>query len=128
MVKMPNFLLFVIIDDLPEVRLERRAAYQAAVDVGLGEQLRRAGRGYGAAVLDTDRRSGGFIVQLADAGADRRADLLSLLGGGYLAGADGPDGLVGDDGRLRLIRGHAQEGDLDLLTNPVNGDALLTLL
>ena len=54
-------------------------------------------------------------VLLADHSADGLADLAGLLGGGGLAGADGPQGLVGDDHMAHLLGGHARQGALHLI-------------
>ncbi len=75
------------------------------------------------------RALGGVLaVQLADDLADDGADLVGLLGGSGLAGADGPDGLIGDDDVLQLVSGHAGQRDLDLHTDQLLGDALLALV
>ena len=51
-----------------------------------------------------------------------------LIGGSGLAGADGPDGLVGDDDVLQFVSGHAVQRDLDLHTDQLLGHALLALV
>ena len=119
-------VLFVVYD-LSEVRLQGRAAYQAAVDVGLSEKLGSRSRVHGSAVLNADGFCSRFIVDLADACTDCRTYFLRLLCGSGLAGTDCPDGLVSDDSGLRLISRYVQESDLDLLTDPVDGDSLLSL-
>src|SRR5660398_61437 len=62
-------------------------------------------------------------VQLGQAVADRTADLLGVLRRCDLAGADGPDGLIGDHDSRGLLGRHTLEravqlgeGVLDLLT------------
>ena len=73
-----------------ESTFKRRAAHERAVDVGLGEELRGVLRLDRAAVEDRD----------VEKPADERVRLLRLLGGRRLAGADRPDGLVGEDEAL----------------------------
>ena len=85
-------------------------------------------RVHAAAVLDGQGLGGVLAVQLADDLADSGADLLGLISGSSLAGADGPDGLVGDDNILQLVSGHAIQRDLDLHTDQLLGHALLTLV
>ena len=67
-------------------------------------------------------------VQLADDGADGLAHLAGLLGGGSLAGADGPQGLIGDDHVAHLVGGHAGQGALHLIGDELHGHAQLPLL
>ena len=67
-------------------------------------------------------------VQLADDGTDGLADLAGLLGSGGLAGADSPQGLVGDDHVTHLVGGHAGQSALDLVSDQLHGHAQLTLL
>jgi len=52
-------------------------------------------------------------------------DLLGLGAGGRLAGADGPDGLVGENGRLHLIGRQTGEAAADLGLNDLLGDVSL---
>ena len=117
----------LIIHDLPKVRLQGSASYKAAVDVGLSEQLRRVARVYGPAVLDAHRCSGRVVVLFRDAVPDDLADLLGLFCGGGLAGADCPDGLVGNYHPLHLLRGHVCQIGFNLQANPVHRDAHLSL-
>ncbi len=55
------------------------------------------------------------------------ANLLGLVSGRGLAGADGPDGLVSDDHVLHLLGGHAAQSDLGLHPHQLLGHALLAL-
>ena len=62
-------------DDAHEVAgLERGAADEAAVDVGLREQFRRVLGVHAAAVKDADSTGGTGAVDLADHGTDAFAD------------------------------------------------------
>lgn len=107
-------------------RLQAGTADEEAVDVGLLGQL--------AAVLLVDAAAvedAGLVGDLLgdvvlEPGADGEVDLLGLVGGGDLSGADGPDGFVGDDdvgpvGELGLEGG-------ELLADDVDGGAGLALL
>ena len=76
------------VHDLPEIRLERRAANQTAVDVRLGQKLRRIGSVHGTAVLDANRLCGSCVVHLSDAVTDALTYLLRLIGSSCLAGSD----------------------------------------
>ena len=51
-----------------------------------------------------------------------------LLGGGGLAGADGPHGLIGDDALAQLLGGYAGQRGLHLQGDELHGDAQLPLL
>ena len=117
------------VDDLHKLLgHEGRAADEASVDVGLGQQLGGVLLVHGPAVLDRDAPGHPGAVQGADGGADVGADLTGLLGGGGLAGADGPDGLIGDDAAAQLVGGHAVQGALHLEGDPLAGDSGLPLL
>ena len=70
----------LVVNDLSEVFLQSRAADQAAVDVGLCEQLGSGGSLYGAAVLDADLLSCICVIDLSDELADRVADFLGSRG------------------------------------------------
>ena len=72
-------------------------ADQAAVDIGLGQQLVSVLLVHAAAVQDGDCPGVLGAVELADDGADALTDFLCLLRRGGLASADGPDGFVGND-------------------------------
>ena len=64
----------------------------------LGEQLVGVGRVHRAAVLDGERLGRLLAIKCRRrTAADHGADLLGLVGGRGFAGADGPDGLIGDD-------------------------------
>ena len=104
------------------------AADQTAVDVGLGQQLEGVLVVHGAAVQDGDGTGVLGGVQLADHAADHLADLFRLLGSGGQAGADSPDGLVGDDDLADLVLGHTLQTQLDLHGDPLGGDTVLALL
>lgn len=107
-------------------RLERSTADEETVNVGLLAEL--------AAVLLVDAatvQDASLVGNLvADVGleplSDGLVDLLSLLSGGNLAGANGPDGLIGDD-NLGPVGNLGLEGG-ELLADHVDGLAGLTLL
>src|SRR4051794_37341357 len=75
------------------VGLEARAADQGAVHVGLSHDRRDVGRLHRAAVQHPHGVRDVAGVELGQAGADRRADFLRVLGGGDLARPDRPDRL-----------------------------------
>ena len=77
------------------LRLERCAADQRAVDVGLGEQLGGVVGRHAAAVLDRNR-VGGVGIGLAQDLPDLRGDLLGVRRRRRITGPDGPDRLIGD--------------------------------
>ena len=85
-------------------RRGRRRCRAAAISSAMFERLHRT------AVLDAHGGGGRVVGQLGDAGPDRRAHRLGVVGGGRAAGADGPDRLVGDDHRRRPAR-LAQPGE-----------------
>ena len=89
------------VDDDSKVRsLQGSTADEAAVHILLAQQLLAVLGVHAAAVLDGGSLGHSFAVDLADDLADLSADFLSLVGSSGLAGADGPDGLVGDDDDL----------------------------
>lgn len=97
-------------------RLEGSTTDKETVNVGLLGEL--------AAVLLVDAAAvedaglvGDLVADAAEEVTDGLVDLLSLLDGGNLASADGPDGLVGDDDV-------APVGDLGLEGLDLGGDEL----
>ena len=88
------------LDDGGEVNgLEGSAADEAAVDIGLGQQLGGVLGVHAAAVKDADGTGGTGAVDAADDGTDALADFLRLLG---RRGPAGP-------GRLGAGRLHAKK-------------------
>src|SRR6185295_11508521 len=75
------------------LRIQRRAADQAAVDIGLVEQRRRVVRLDAAAVEDRD--GGSTRAERRQAGAQMRMHGLGFGRARRLAGADRPDRFVG---------------------------------
>src|SRR5690242_3549281 len=109
------YLLVAEADDLDElVGVQGGTADQGAVDVGLRHDLRDIARLHRAAVLDADLVGHLLGVQLGQPGADRRADLLGVVGAADLTGADGPDRLVRDHDRLGLLGRDVLETAVDL--------------
>jgi hypothetical protein len=107
-------------------RLQAGTADQEAVNVGLLGQLGAVLLVDAAAVQDAGLLGDLGVDVVLEPGTDGGVDVLGLGGGGDLAGADGPDGLVGDDdlgpvGELGLERG-------ELLADDVDGGAGLALL
>src|SRR5207302_2796259 len=85
------------------VGVQARPADEGAVDVVLGQQVRRVGRRHRAPVLDAE--SGGHLLArvLGDRVSYGAAHALRVLGRGVLPGADGPDRLVGDHQLTHLV-------------------------
>src|SRR5882757_9560418 len=79
------------------VCLEARSAHQCAVDVRLAEEFAGIARLHAAAVQNPHSAGRPVIVTLGEQAAKVSMDLLGLLWSGYLARADGPNRLVGDD-------------------------------
>ena len=77
--------------------LERGAADEPAIDVRHRKELRGIPRLHAAAILDA-HEGGDISIVARDPPADVRMDVFGLLRGRSLAGADGPDRLIGDDG------------------------------
>ena len=77
-------------------RVETRAADQKAVNIVLFHEFGGVFRLHTAAVKDAEVGSLG-PEQVGEDGADFVMDLVGLFRGGHPAGANGPDGLVGDD-------------------------------
>ena len=113
---MPYVLLACLDDHRSEVgSLERSAAHKGAVNVGLGDELGNVA-GLGRATIENaDAVSELLAEHLLEGLTDSAADLLSVLGGSGLAGADGPDGLVGDNDLLGAGDLKTSKASLDLV-------------
>src|SRR5215208_7686720 len=85
------------------LRLQRRAADQAAVDVGLVEKAPGVVGLHAAAVLDAYAGGEVLVPRPGQLLADVGVDLLCLLVGGRATGADGPDRLVRDHHAVRVV-------------------------
>ena len=110
-------------DRLEGSGLERSAADEAAVDVELREQAGSVFSVHRAAVLDGDRAGSAGAEERTDGVADEGADFAGLFNGRGLAGADGPDGFVGDDDLADLVGLNVLERHLDLVLDAFGGDA-----
>src|SRR6476619_6014200 len=106
-------------------RVDGSAAHEGAVDVLLGHDRRHVVRLDAAAVEDPDTVGDVAAVELGEQRADRRTHLLRVVGGRALAGAERPDGLVGDDDRRGLFLGHAVEVLAQLRDDVLDLTALL---
>ena len=100
---MPYVLLACLDDHRGEVgSLERSAAHEAPSTSGLGDELSDVA-GLGRATIENaDAVSELLAEHLLEGLTDSAADLLSVLGGSGLAGADGQM-LVGDDDLLGQV-------------------------
>jgi hypothetical protein len=90
-------LLLLSVDNVNESGLQAGAADKETVNVGLLSEVLAVLLADGAAVDNTGGLGDLLAKLLAHPLTDTLVNLLRLLGGGDLAGADGPDGLVGDD-------------------------------
>src|SRR6185369_17963378 len=101
--------------DLPERRrLERGAAHERAVHVGLGEERRRVPGVDAATVEDRGLLPRARPEDAVERRAHHAVSVAGLLGRRHLAGADRPYRLVGDRGRAGRGGGEAVIGDGDL--------------
>ncbi len=112
----------LILDDFGEgLGVEAGSADEGAVDFRLVEQ------GDGVVGLDAasveDADAVGYVAAQAagDLAADEQVGFGCHLGRGGLAGADGPDGLVGDDDIFRVFRSDTDKGKRDLLAQDFVG-------
>ena len=115
------------LDDPAEIlRLQRSAAHQRAVHVGLFHQ---AVDGIGldaAAVKDTDCVGHLGVIKIRQRSANQLTNLLRLLESRRLTGADGPNRLVGDDAFCGGKRAHAGKGLFDLRRDKILVSVRLT--
>ena len=118
---------FLCVNNLREVWLKRSPSDKTAIDIRLSEKLCSVLSIHGATVLDADSISCSSIVDLTDALTDSCTYFLSLISCSSLSCSDSPDRLVSDNSLLCLISSDVKKCDLDLLTDPINRDALLTL-
>src|SRR6478752_5756705 len=96
------------------VDLQAGAPDEASVDVRLLHDPADV-RGLDRPAVEDPQAVGRTVaVHLADALADRRADLLRVVRGRHLARADGPDGLVGDHEARDLLGGEPVERAVEL--------------
>ena len=92
------------VDDGEEVvGLEGGAADEAAIDVFLVEEAFGVIGFHAAAVLDANAVGVVFVPHGGEGFADEGMDFLSLFVGGVSAGADGPDGFIGDDEAVGVV-------------------------
>lgn len=107
-------------------RLQTRASHQEPIDIGLLAQIPAVLLAH-APTIDNPRLLGYLLADLLlQPLANRGMDLLRLLGAGNLAGANGPDGLVGHDD-LAPVGDLVLDG-LELAGDNVDGEARLALL
>ena len=115
-------------DDAAELlRVEAGAADEHAVDVRLRHEHVDVG-GLDAAAVEDAHAVGGVAEALAHLAAAERHRLLRLLGRGRDAGADGPDGLVGDGDVGELGGADLGEAGVELAADLALGLAALALL
>ena len=95
------------------LRVETCAADEGSIDIGLGHKVGSVLWFDATAVKDADGGSSGPKERDKEL-SNLLMDIVGLLGGGYLAGADGPDRLVGDDQLLELVGRESGQGGADL--------------
>ena len=100
---------------------ESGTADKTAIDILLSEETGGIGGLHGAAIEDTGCFSNVGAVEIGEEGANLRMDLLRLLIGSGFAGADCPNGLVGDDDLSHIGGGDSFEGLADLAIDHVGG-------
>lgn len=79
------------VDDVNKRRLQAGATDKETIDIRLLRQLTRVLLGHASSVQDTGLLSGLGRDLLLEPLTDSGVDFLCLLGGGDLAGANGPD-------------------------------------
>ena len=107
--------------------LKGSAADKAAVNVGHGKQFFSILCVHAAAVLNCGSGCNALAVKTCDDVSDDAANLVSLLGGCGLAGADSPDGFISDDDILHIVSSYAEKVDLRLHGDDFGSDALFSL-
>src|SRR5579859_818826 len=83
-------------------RCQRGAPDQPTIYVRLREQVRSIGR-FDTSAVKQSGQTGNHSIFFFELATDERMDLLRLLRRGGMPGADGPDGLVRDDGRIEAL-------------------------
>ena len=118
--------LLLSVDDVNESRLQAGAANEETINVGLLGEVLAVLLADGATVDDTGGLGDLLAELLVEPLTDALVNLLRLLGGGDLAGADGPDGLVGNDNLAPVLDLLADGGKL--ADDNVHGLAGIALL
>mmetsp|Transcript_2577 Transcript_2577/g.4651 ORF Transcript_2577/g.4651 Transcript_2577/m.4651 type:complete len:498 (-) Transcript_2577:2604-4097(-) len=116
------------VHDVSELGLEGGSSDKETVDVGLLTEAGGGGPGGGSSVKDAGLLGNGCSSDLAEVLPAVGVGLLGLLRGGGEAGADGPDGLVGDDDPLPVLRGEDVGIGLELGEDEVVGGSGLAVL
>lgn len=98
---------------------------QRPVDVRLGHQFVHGLGGHGSSVLDADGVGDSGTVHVGEDAAAGCVNVLGLAGGAGEAGANGPDGLIGNHYVRHLLGGHAEEVLLQLSGADGADEALL---
>lgn len=117
--------LFSAVDDVEELRLQRSASNQEAVDVGLRVQLIAVGCGRGTTVDDPGVISYAGRHLIFEPCSDLPVGLLSLLGGGSDASANSPNRLVRYNNFTPVLNAEAAAYGFQLLGTDLHGSAVL---
>lgn len=116
------------VDDVNKGRLQAGTADEEAINVGLLAQLLAVLLANTTTIQDAGLICSLVIDSLLEPLADSGVDLLSLLSSGDLAGANGPDGLVGDNNLGPIASANLGLEGIQLLSDNRNSGASLTLL
>src|SRR5579885_1291809 len=103
--------------NLHEIGLEASAADERAVDIGVRHKLRDIGGGHAAAVENAQVARRLLAVHFAVEITNQVNHLAGSFGGSGLAGADGPDRLIGHDQFRLIVVGDAGQAPRDLGAN-----------
>mmetsp|Transcript_8206 Transcript_8206/g.24575 ORF Transcript_8206/g.24575 Transcript_8206/m.24575 type:complete len:472 (-) Transcript_8206:150-1565(-) len=109
-----GFLRALAVHDIGKLGLEGGTSNKESINVFLGRKARGGGPASGPAVKDAGVGSDVGASNLAEVLTDVSVCVLGLLRGGSEAGANGPDGLVGDDNIGPVLLGEDVGVRLDL--------------
>jgi hypothetical protein len=93
---------------------EGGTADEATIDFRLGEEVAGVTGLEASSVLNANAGGAFGTVEATEKGANLLVGVLSVLGGGGFAGADGPNGLVGDGEAFDPVAGDIGEAGLEL--------------
>jgi hypothetical protein len=118
--------LLLSVDNVNESRLQASTTNKETIDISLLSEVLAVLLADGAAVDNTGGLGDLLAELLVEPLADALVNLLRLLGGSDLAGADGPDGLVGDDDLAPVL--HLLADGRELVDDDFHGLVGLALL
>ena len=106
------------IDDISKFGLQRRAADEESVNIGPSAEILAVLATYRATVDDLDILSHIGVHIVFDPGAQLLVNVLGLFGRRHHAGADCPDGFVGDDLIILIQKTYFSKNKINLPTRP----------